>query len=84
MHSARQLSCDHTFKVAANVNIWIGTQWVQQYDTLFVVVNEQGLVMTWQLAKGCSFSKVKSLLLNWRRKTTNDWRRKKIKSSRFA
>ena len=68
LHSAKQLSCDHTFKVAANIGIWIGTRWVQQYDTLFAVLNEQGLVVAWQLAKGCSFSKVKHTLLNLKKR----------------
>jgi len=68
MHPARWVSCDHTFKVVANVGLWKDNKWITQYDTLFVVCNEDGVVVTWQLCKGTSFSKVKHLLQQLQRR----------------
>ena len=58
------LSCDHTFKVSANVGFWRKGVWVKQYDSLFCVLNECGQVVAWQLTKGTSFDKIKTLLTN--------------------
>jgi hypothetical protein len=56
------LSCDHTFKVSANIGFWHKGVWVKQYDSLFCVLNECGQVVVWQLTKGTSFDKIKTLL----------------------
>ena len=58
------LSCDHTFKVSANIGFWHKGVWVKQYDSLFCVLNEHGQVVAWQLTKGTSFDKIKTLLTN--------------------
>lgn len=58
------LSSDHTFKVSANIGFWHRGTWIKQYDSLFCVLNEKGQVIAWQLTKGTSFAKVKSLLIN--------------------
>ena len=57
------ISFDHTFKVVANIGYCRddGT-WVPQYDSLFIVMNERGKVLTWQLTKGTAFSQIGPLL----------------------
>ena len=63
--SALYISADHTFKVAANIGIFLENQkWVTQYDSLFCVLNEKGQVVAWQLTKGTSFDHVQILLKN--------------------
>ena len=53
------ISFDHTFKVAANIGYCRedGT-WVPQYDSLFIVMNNEGKVLTCQLTKGTTFSNI--------------------------
>ena len=34
MSADRWLSCDHTFKVSANIGFWFNKRWVKLYDTL--------------------------------------------------
>lgn len=60
--TANSLSADHTFKVSANIGFWFRGKWVQLYDSLFIVKNEIGIVLTWQLCKGASFQEVEDLL----------------------
>ena len=36
------ISMDHTFKVSANVGIWVNGQWLKICDNLFIVLNEEG------------------------------------------
>ena len=47
------LSCDHMFKVSANIGFWM-----KLYDTLFIVLNEEGIVLSWKLCKRTNFSSV--------------------------
>lgn len=57
------ISFDHTFKVASNIgHLRKDGTWVLQYDSLFLVLGSNGLVLTWQLTKGTSFNKVTMLL----------------------
>ena len=65
----RSLSCngwisiDHTFKVAANVGYFRSDhKWVTQYNSLFIIVNEVGQVLTWQFTKSEATSEVKHLM----------------------
>ena len=53
------ISADHTFKVAANIgcNVPDGS-WVTQFDSLFIVLNEKGQVLTYKLTKGTALDKV--------------------------
>ena len=61
--SALYLSADHTFKVAANIGVYLpDNKWVTQYDSLFCILNEKGQVVAWQLTKGTSFDHVENLL----------------------
>ena len=51
-------SFDHSFKVAANVGfLQEDGIWVNQYDSLFIVLNQNGKVLTWQLTKVQDFLK---------------------------
>ena len=60
---SESISFDHTFKVATNIgHLRPDGIWVPQYDSLFLVLNSQGSVLTWQLTKGTSFSKITRLL----------------------
>ncbi len=56
------ISFDHTFKVAANIGYWKNGLWVKMYDSLFIVMNEESDILGWQLTKGTSITKVKTLL----------------------
>ena len=61
--SSESLSFDHTFKVAANIGyLREDGKWISEYDGLFLVLNDQGHILTWQLTKGTSFADVKTLL----------------------
>lgn len=55
------LSCDHTFKVSANIGFSFNNRWVKLYDTLFIVLNEEGIVLSWKLCKGSKFSSVEPI-----------------------
>lgn len=43
---ASSLSADHTFKVSSNIGFWCNGKWVHLYDSLFIVMNEAGVVMS--------------------------------------
>jgi len=62
MTAEKWLSCDHTFKVSANIGFWFNKRWVKLYDTLFIVLNEEGIVLSWKLCKGSKFSSIEDIL----------------------
>ena len=62
MTARKWLSCDHTFKVSANIGFWFNKRWVKLYDTLFIVLNEEGHVLSWKLCKGTKFSSIENVL----------------------
>ena len=66
------ISFDHTFKVAANIgfNRDDGV-WVHQYDSLFIVLGQNGKVLTWQLTKGTGFSQIGPLLTDLKQRGSN-------------
>ena len=50
------------FKVAANIGYYREDKvWIPQYDSLFIVMNAEGKVLTWQLTKGTSFEQVSNI-----------------------
>ena len=59
---ASLLSADHTFKVSSNIGFWCKGKWIQLYDSLFIVMNEIGIVVSWKLCKGTAFHGVEDLL----------------------
>ena len=65
------ISFDHTFKVASNIGYFREDgKWISEYDALFIVLNENGHVLTWQFTKGTSFAYIQQLLENLKHRTT--------------
>lgn len=60
--ATKGLSCDHTFIVSANIGFWVDKRWVKLYDTLFIVLNDEGNVLSWKLCKGTTFSSIENVL----------------------
>ena len=57
------ISFDHTFKVGTNIGyLREDGRWMKEYDSLFIVLNGKGQVLTWQLTKGTSLDITKMLL----------------------
>ena len=66
------ISFDHTFKVAANIGFHRDDGvWVPQYDSLFIVLGQNGKVLTWQLTKGTHFSQIGPLLSDLKQRGSN-------------
>ena len=57
----RCIRLDHTFKVASNIGS--DGKWVALYGMLFIVLNEDGIVVGWQFTRSTSLEEVKPLLL---------------------
>ena len=66
--TANSISMDHTFKVSKNIGIvrQIDQKWTQQYSSLFIVLNEQGLVVTWSFTSTEKFEEISQLLISLR------------------
>lgn len=64
---AQWISMDHTFRVSVNIGIvrQDGT-WVNLYDSLFIVLNQDGLVLSYKLVKGRSFDCIEAELTDVR------------------
>ena len=46
------LRLDHTFKVASNIGyLQDDGKWITQYSSVFIVLNEKGEVVAWQLTR---------------------------------
>lgn len=61
--TGEELSFDHTFKVAANIGyLRQDNKWVCQYDSVFLVFNSLGNIVSWQFTKSTGFDRVKTLL----------------------
>ena len=54
--TGERCSCDHTFKLAKLVGIMRDGRWISQYDSLFVLQNENGQILFWQLTMGTAYS----------------------------
>ena len=57
------LSLDHTFKVATNIGYWKDQRWIKVYDSLFILLNEEGCVKAYKFTKGTALENVKDLLI---------------------
>lgn len=56
------ISFDHTFKVAANVGYLRNDgKWISQYNSVFIVMNQKGMVLGWQFTKSTGMDEVKQL-----------------------
>ena len=59
----RCIRLDHTFKVASNIGyLRYDGKWVIQCSSVFVALNEEGEVITWQLTNSTSFDEITLLL----------------------
>ena len=58
--TAVNLSADHTFKIAANIGIMRDGKWIKMFDSLFLILSEVGVVMSWALCKGTKFVAVEA------------------------
>jgi len=65
------LSSDQKFKVAGNVGMWQNGKWIRQYDSSFSVMNEDGIVLGWQLTRGTGFSRVKTIITGIHKRLKN-------------
>lgn len=60
---SNSISFDHTFKVASNIGYFREDKvWVEQYDSLFLVMNSNGQIVTWQFTCGTSLDQVQMVL----------------------
>ena len=68
--SASAISCDHTFKSAANIGYKRAEdgKWIKQYNSVFCVINEHGEVISWQLTKSEGFSEVRELFVDLKKR----------------
>ena len=59
------LSCDHTFRLVANVGIVRNAdkRWIKQYKGLFCVLNCFGEVLSWKLTKSLKFDEVEASMM---------------------
>ena len=65
MESIKIKKFDHTFKVASNIGyLRPDGKWVTLYESIFIVLNEEGVVVAWQFTKTTSLEEEKSLLLS--------------------
>ena len=53
--TGQHCSSDHTFKLAKHVGIMRNGRWIPQYDSLFIIQNENGHTFFWQLTMGTSY-----------------------------
>ena len=67
---AMWLSCDHTFKTAANVGYKRESdgKWITQYKAVFCILNEQGQVLQWQFTAREKFEEVRDMFLDLKKK----------------
>lgn len=62
---ANYISFDHTFKTASNIGyLRSDGKWVNQYNSVFFVMNEVGQIIAWQLTRSTSLDEVELLLAN--------------------
>lgn len=56
------LSCDHTFKVSVNIGFLNPKTktWTKQYDSLFMIFNEFGQVLSFEFVKTTAFSSIEN------------------------
>ena len=55
---AEYISCDHTFRFASHIGVYLTGKWIPQYDALFIMQNEIGQVLFWKLTMGTAYASV--------------------------
>ena len=76
--TAEYLSCDHTFKLPKHIGIQRESNWVTQYDSMFIIQSEKGEVLFWQLTKGTTYSAVSDGLKSLQQRITSAKKRVKM------
>ena len=67
------ISFDHTFKSAMNIGYRREDGvWIPQYNSIFVVFNEVGQIVTWQLTNRTTFDEVRTLLQNLQLRSSHE------------
>lgn len=56
--TSEYISCDHTFKLASHIGILREGKWIPQYDSLFIIQNERGQILFWQLTMGTAYGSI--------------------------
>ena len=59
------ISCDHTFRVSNNIGMvrpGNDDKFVAQFNNLFIMLNEDGIVADWRLTKTTSFEEIGDVL----------------------
>ncbi|XP_032218510.1 uncharacterized protein LOC5518042, partial [Nematostella vectensis] len=62
------LSCDHTFKVSKHIGVIRITDqmFVNQFENIFIWLNDNGQVVTWRLTRSTAFKEIEDLLRNFK------------------
>ena len=57
---------DHTFKSACNIGYKRAgnSAWINQYNSIFCILNERGEIINWQFTKSEGFDEVKGLFMD--------------------
>ena len=67
------LRLDHTFKVASNIGYLLADgKWITQYSSIFIVLNEIGEVVAWQLTNSTSIDEVAQILSSVKERISED------------
>jgi hypothetical protein len=64
--SADMISCDHIFKSVQD------GAWINQYNSIFCILNEQGEIINWQFTKSEGFDEVKDMFLDTKERTKDN------------
>ena len=69
--TSEYISCDHTFKLASHIGILREGKWIPQYDSLFIVQNERGQILFWQLTMGTAYGSVNDGMVSLKSRMSN-------------
>ena len=70
----KYISIDHTFKVASNIGyVRADGKWITLYNSLFIVMNEHGQVVSWQFTRTTSLDDVASQLESVKKLRSHFW-----------
>lgn len=60
------LTCDHTFKVSKHIGVVRGSDnaFINQFENLYIALNEHGQVVAWRLTRNTAFKEVDDLLIH--------------------
>ena len=72
--NAKWITCDHTFKSVCNIGYTRSEdgKWINQYTSVFCVLNENGEVIHWQFTSSEGFEELRGLFTDIKHKSEND------------